>query len=173
MYILELRYTWMREWPLTQEPTMNGLLMKDEFLLSVNRYTHWNVDKSYRFCVGQSEAWPRCIIAMQQISNRMDACQMKNTLLGQNNQKWTHSHVPANEYGCVWVSRFRGVVICSASGGGAMSTVWHWGQGVNYPVGTWWVHCDFWSNSLTFYPPGPWRTLLKRTLQFAHILPSR
>ena len=66
---------------------MNGLLMNDEFLLSVNRYTHWNADKSYRFRVGQSEAWPRCIITMQQISNRMDARQMKNTSLGQNNQK--------------------------------------------------------------------------------------
>ena len=36
-----------------------------------------------------------------------------------------------------------------------MSTI-HWGQGVIYPVGTLWVHCEFWVNSSPLYPVGPW-----------------
>ena len=48
----------------------------------------------------------------------------------------------------------------------------HWGQRVFYPMGKWWVHCDYWSNSPTFYPVGKLWLLFKCAHQFAHILTS-
>jgi len=48
----------------------------------------------------------------------------------------------------------------------------HWGRGVTYPVGTLWVHCEFWCNSPPLYPVGPWWIFYERTHQFAHKKPS-
>ena len=45
---------------------------------------------------------------------------------------------------------------------------WHWGQGVNYPVGPCWVHGGFWNNSPTFYPVDKGWVFLKSTHQSTH-----
>ena len=42
---------------------------------------------------------------------------------------------------------------------------WHWGQGGTYPVGTWWVHCEFWKNSPTQCPLDTLWVLFKSTHQ--------
>ena len=44
----------------------------------------------------------------------------------------------------------------------------HWGQGVNYPVGPWWVHSGFWNNSPNFYPVGKGWVFFKSTHQSTH-----
>ena len=51
-------------------------------------------------------------------------------------------------------------------------TLWwkasHWVQGVNYPVGPYWVHGGFWNNSPNFYPVGKGWVFFKSTHQSTH-----
>jgi len=48
----------------------------------------------------------------------------------------------------------------------------HWGQGVTYPAGKWWVFVGFVLNLLNHYPPGKWWANFEFAQHFVHTLPS-